>query len=141
GDLGAIATGRSLRWLGRRYLREPRLRTLLERYATYAGADPRRAPAALVAIPYAELTYGGWYLPGGLGTLAGALVSRCAAAGVTVHCGLPVAGIDTAGGAVTGVRLAGGDTVPADVVVANADALTVYRDLLPSPARAAALAR
>ena len=43
---------------------------LLDRYATYTGADPRRAPAALAAIPYAELAFGGWYLPGGLGTLA-----------------------------------------------------------------------
>jgi hypothetical protein len=40
---------------------------LLDRYATYTGADPRRAPAALAAIPYAELAFGGWYLPGGLG--------------------------------------------------------------------------
>ena len=54
GDLAAVAPGRTLRGLGRR-LRDPRLRMLLDRYATYAGADPRRAPAALVAIPYAEL--------------------------------------------------------------------------------------
>jgi phytoene desaturase len=113
---------------------------LLDRYATYAGADPRRAPAALVAIPYAELAFGGWYLPGGLGTLADALADRCAAAGVTVHCGVRVAAISAAGGAVDGVRLADGTRVPADVVVANADALAVYRDLLPRPDRAAALA-
>ena len=42
---------------------------LLDRYATYTGTDPRRAPAALAAIPYAELAFGGWYLPGGLATL------------------------------------------------------------------------
>ena len=139
-DLAAIAPGRSLRSVSRRFA-DPRLRILLDRYATYAGADPRRAPAALVAIPYAELTFGGWYLPGGLGTLADALAARCAAAGATVHCGVPVAGIDTAGGAVTGVRLASGDRVRADVVVATADALAVYRELLPSPRRATGLAR
>ena len=44
GDLAAIAPGRTLRALGRRYLRDPRLRMLLDRYATYTGADPRRAP-------------------------------------------------------------------------------------------------
>ena len=47
GDLAAIAPGRTLRGLGRHYLRDWRLRMLLDRYATYAGADPRRAPAAL----------------------------------------------------------------------------------------------
>ncbi|SDZ07040.1 phytoene desaturase [Micromonospora pattaloongensis] len=139
GDLAAIAPGTTLRGLGRRHLRDPRLRMLLDRYATYTGADPRRAPAALVAVPYAELAFGGHYLPGGLGTLADALLARCAALGVTVHTGTPVTAIDAAGGRVHGVRLAGGARVPADVVVANVDALTVYRDLLPTPTRLARL--
>jgi len=119
-------------------LREPRLRMMLDSYATYSGADPRRAPAALVAIPYAELHHGGWYLPGGLATLADALLDRCGSLGVTVHTGTPVAAI-SGGTRVTGVRLADGRDVPADVVVANADALHVYRDLLPSPRRLGAL--
>jgi phytoene desaturase len=139
-DLAAVAPGRTLRGLGLRYLRDPRLRMLLDRYATYTGADPRRAPAALAAIPYAELTYGGWYLPGGLATLADALLERCRALGVVVHTSSPVDAVCTAGARVTGVRLAGGGTVPADVVVADVDALTLYRDLLPTPARLARLA-
>ena len=139
GDLLAIAPGRSLRGLGRRYLRDPRLRMLLDRYATYTGADPRRAPAALAAIPYAELHFGGWYLPGGLGTLAGALLDRCRALGVEVVLGSAVTGIEVSGGAVRGVRLASGAVAAADVVVSDVDALTVYRDLLPTPSRLAAL--
>ena len=43
-----------------------RLRTFLDRYATYTGSDPRRAPAALAAVPYAEQAFGGWYVRGGL---------------------------------------------------------------------------
>ncbi len=65
-DIAAIAPGRSLRALGRRHLRDPRLRMFLDRYATYTGSDPRRAPAALAAVPFVEQTYGGWYVPGGL---------------------------------------------------------------------------
>ena len=80
---------------------------LLDRYATYTGADPRRAPAALVAVPYAELAFGGWYLRGGLGTLADALLSRCLDLGVVVQTGTAVTRIDAAGGRVHGVRLAG----------------------------------
>ncbi|MFC4019499.1 phytoene desaturase family protein [Micromonospora sp. GCM10011542] len=139
-DLAAIAPGASLRGLGRRHLSDPRLRMLLDRYATYTGADPRRAPAALVAVPYAELAFGGWYLRGGLGTLADALLSRCLELGVVVRTGATVTRIDAAGGRVHGVRLAGvAAPVPADVVVANVDALTVYRDLLPHPRRLAGL--
>jgi phytoene desaturase len=138
-DLVAIAPGRTLRDIGRRHLRDPRLRMLLDRYATYAGADPRHAPAALLAIPYAELHYGGWYLRGGLGTLADALLARCAGLGVRVELGTAVTAIITAGSAISGVRLADGTFVSADLVVSNADALQVYRDLLPTPRRAAKL--
>jgi phytoene dehydrogenase-like protein len=133
-DLAAIAPGRTLRGLGRSYLRDPRLRMLLDRYATYTGADPRRAPAALVAIPYAELAFGGWYLRGGLATLADALLRRCLDLGVTVRTGATVTAIDAAGGRVHGVRVEG-TPVPADIVVSNVDAQVLYRDLLPNPRR------
>lgn len=139
GDLAAIAPGRTLRGLGWTYLRDPRLRMLLDRYATYTGTDPRRAPAALAAIPYAELHFGGWYLPGGLGTLADRLLQRCADLGVQIMLNSPVTGIETDTGRVRGVRLADG-IEPTDIVVSNVDAATLYRDLLPTPARLAGLA-
>ena len=140
GDLAAIAPGRTLRGLGRKYLRDWRLRMLLDRYATYAGVDPRRAPAALAAIPYAELAFGGWYLPGGLGTLGDALLSRCATLGVEIRFNSTVEAVEVVAGRATGVRFASGSSAAADVVVANVDALTLYRDLLPAPARLAGLA-
>jgi phytoene desaturase len=133
-DLAAIAPGRTLSGAGRGL--DPRLRMFLERYATYTGADPRRAPAALLAVPYAELRYGGWYIRGGLGTLADALLERCESLGVRVELGSAVSAITVAGSAVSGVLLASGRGIRADLVVANADALQVYRDLLPTPARA-----
>ncbi|WP_285547994.1 phytoene desaturase family protein [Actinoplanes regularis] len=139
GDLAAIAPGRSLRSLGRHYLHDRRLRMLLDRYATYAGADPRRAPAALAAIPYAELAFGGWYLPGGLVTIADSLRSRCADSGVRIELRSPVAKI-AADRRVRGVHLADGTFVRADVVVSNVDAVTLYRDLLPRPRSLAGLA-
>ncbi|MEV6630695.1 phytoene desaturase family protein [Actinoplanes sp. NPDC051470] len=139
-DLRAIAPGASLRGLGRRYLRDPRLRVLLDRYATYTGADPRRAPAALAAIPYAELAFGGWYLPGGLGTLGAALARRAHSLGVEIVLDSPVAAIEQSGGRVSGVRLDNGLHAAADVVVSNVDALVTYRDLVPSAGRVAGLA-
>ena len=132
-DLRAIAPGRTLRSLGERYLRDPRLRTLFERYATYSGSDPRLAPAALAVVPYMEQEFGGWYLRGGLRTLADALAQRVTALGGRIRTATDVARIETSGGRVSGVRLADRGRLPADVVVANADAVHVYRDLLPQP--------
>jgi phytoene desaturase len=126
-EMPVIAPGRSLRWLAERMLTDPRLQAMLERYATYAGSDPRRAPAALAATAFVEQEYGCWYVTGGLHRLATALAERIP----PVRTATAVTGIDLAGGRVCGVRLEGGGTIPADVVVADVDATHLYRDLIP----------
>ena len=140
GDVATLAPGRSLRDLGRRHLRDPRLRMVLDRYATYNGSDPRRAPAALAAIPYAEQAYGGWYVRGGLRRLADALLQRALDVGVEVRTTSRVTRILTGSG-VRGVRLEDGSEVPAGLVVANADARHVYGDLVDCPPARRRLAR
>jgi len=137
-DLATIAPWRTLRGLGRRSFADPRLRTYLDRYATYTGSDPRKAPAALAVVPYVEQHYGGWYVRGGLRRLAEVLLDRCRELGVTVRTATDVVGIETAGGRVSGVRLgkrtgSGSGALPADVVVANADATHLYSDLISAP--------
>ena len=49
---------------------------MLDRYATYTGSDPRRAPAALATVPYVEQSFGAWYVRGGLRRLGEALHER-----------------------------------------------------------------
>ena len=132
-DVRAVAPWRTLRGMGRRSFADDRLVTLLDRYATYAGSDPRRAPAALSVIPYVEQTFGAWHVGGGIGELAGAVHRRCEELGVSVTFGADVVEVLTDGGRVSGVRLADGGRVPADVVVANADATHLYRDLVSDP--------
>ncbi|GAA4921728.1 phytoene desaturase [Actinomycetospora succinea] len=141
-DLLAVAPWQSLRGVGARYLRDERLGMLLDRYATYSGSDPRRAPAALAVVPYVEQEFGSWYVRGGLRRLAEGVADRCRALGVTVRTGARVSGIEADDG-VRGVRLGSGERLPADVVVANADAATVYGagGLLPHRASARRLAR
>lgn len=139
GDIATLAPGRSLRDVGRRHLRDPRLRMLLDRYATYNGSDPRRAPAALAAIAWVEHAFGGWYVEGGLRRLADALLHRVLELGVEVRTGTRVTAI-LADPAVRGVRI-GDEEVSADVVVANADAAHVYGDLVSCPPAKRKLAR
>lgn len=130
--IGVVAPWQTLAGLGRRQLRDERLRTFLARYATYTGSDPRRAPAALAAIPHAERAFGAWYVPGGLHRLADALTRRIADAGGQVRTGARVVAVTVAGGCAAGVELAGGERVTADAVVANADAAQVYGELVPA---------
>jgi phytoene desaturase len=140
-DIGTIAPGRSLRGLGRRYLRDARLRMLLDRYATYTGSDPRKAPAALAVVPYVEQRFGGWYVEGGLRRIADALRDRTLECGATLLLGTRVTRIETEAGRASGVRLADGGRLPADVVVANTDAATVYGELIDVPRAARRLGR
>jgi phytoene desaturase len=140
-DLIAVAPLRTLRGLGQTELRDGRLRMLLDRYATYTGSDPRRAPAALVIVPYVEQAFGAWYVRGGLYRIAEALRDRAEERGATIRTCADVASVDVAGDRVAGVRLVTGERLPADVVVANADAAHLYTDLLPSAGHARRLAR
>ena len=131
GDVRTVAPWLSLRGLGRRYLTDPHQRMWLDRYATYTGSDPRAAPAALASVPYVEQAFGSWYVPGGLYRLGEAVAQRARDLGVTIRTGTTVERVKVSKGRVRGVRLAGGERLAAEVVVANADALHLYRDLLP----------
>ena len=67
---------------------------------------------------------------GGTGSLVKGLVSLIEGQGGSVRCNQAVAEITVKNGAATGVRLASGDTIAADVVVSNADSATTYRHLV-----------
>jgi phytoene desaturase len=131
-DLRTVAPWLSLRELGRRYLKHPHLRTMLDRYATYTGSDPRRAPAALATVPYVEHAFGSWYVGGGLHQLVRAVSTRAEQLGVTVRTGTDVSSVLLDGARATGVVLAGDERVAGDVVVSAVDAAHLVRDLLPS---------
>jgi phytoene desaturase len=129
-DLQKIAPHRSLRGIGQQYLHHSHQRQFLERYATYTGSDPRKAPAVLTTIPWLEQTTGAWYVDGGLHRIAEVLAERITAHGGGVHTSARVDTIATSGDRVTGITLADGTRVPADVVVANIEARTLYGRLL-----------
>ncbi len=130
GDIAAVRPGRTLRQVGNHHFDDPRARMLLDRYATFTGSDPRRAPAALAVIPFLEHAFGAWYVEGGLHHLVAALAARARERGAVIRTDARVTRIATSGGRVSDVALVDGATLPADVVVANADASTVYRQLL-----------
>jgi 1-hydroxycarotenoid 3,4-desaturase len=104
----------------RAHFRDPRLVQLFARYATYCGADPFRAPATLMLIAHVE-TSGVWLVEGGLSRLADALARIATRHGAAMRTGAEVAEILVEGGAAAGVRLASGELIRADAVVANCD--------------------
>ncbi|MFH6784756.1 MULTISPECIES: 1-hydroxycarotenoid 3,4-desaturase CrtD [Methylobacterium] len=101
--------------------RDPRLRQLFGRYATYCGSSPFAAPATLMLVAHVELD-GVWTVAGGLSRLAAAVADLAGEHGAELRYGTAVTDILVEGGRVAGVRLETGEHLPATRVVANADA-------------------
>ncbi|MBM3691353.1 MAG: phytoene desaturase, partial [Actinobacteria bacterium] len=115
-DILNIKPWLSLRKLGKQVLSDNRLVMLLDRYATYTGSDPRKAPAALVTIPYVEQVFGAWHISGGITKLADAVYHRCLELGVEFVFDAEVTAIETKNNAVSTV-LTKNQTYTADNVV------------------------
>ena len=114
------------------FFKDPHLIQLFDRYATYNGSSPYLAPATLNIIPYVELGMGGYYVEGGLYALAQAYQRLAEGLGVKLNLGpeWAVTQILTTGKRTTGLRLASGQTVQADLVVANTDVTYTYQNLI-----------
>lgn len=128
------------------FFRDPRLRQLFNRYATYNGSNPYRTPATLNIIPHVEYGLGAWAVKDGIYSVPQALEKLARELGVTFHYGTAVERILTDSASISpgghimkqwlrrrrpvrGV-LVNGEVIPAPVVVSNADVSATYRHLL-----------
>ena len=129
--LGAF--GKLARTVGRRF-HDDRLRRLFSFQSLYAGLAPYEALAVYAVITYMDMVNGVFVPEGGMHALPRALADAAEKAGATFRYGTRVERIELESGTdgpVTGVRLAGGEVVPASVVVCTADLPVAYRTLLP----------
>lgn len=108
-----------------RYFRSPYLVQLFDRYPTYVGSSPYRAPATLAVIPFLETAFGGFAVRGGLYRIVEGLVALAERGGVELRANCTAVSIEQSGGHVSGVRVTGGERIPADAVVMNGDAAAV----------------
>jgi phytoene desaturase len=136
-EIKEIAPFTSLRNLTKKYKLDPHLSMIVDRYATYTGSDPRKAPAVLLTIAYVESTFGAWHITGGIGKLAQALDQRCRDLGVKIHLNTKVSKINVSDGKTTGITLNDGTEIISDLVVTNADSEITYNQLIDSKVSAA----
>jgi 1-hydroxycarotenoid 3,4-desaturase len=119
-----------------RHFRDPRLRQLFGRYATYCGSSPFLAPATLMLVAHVEQA-GVWTVEGGMHELALALSNLARSTGVEMRFGEEVTGIELRGGRAALVRTAR-EEFPCSAVIVNADANAVASGLLGESVRRAA---
>jgi 1-hydroxycarotenoid 3,4-desaturase len=118
-----------------RHFRDPRLRQLFGRYATYCGSSPFDAPGTLMLIAHAE-QQGVWSVGGGMQRLAEVLAETARALGAELRTGIAATEIDVdAAATVRGVRTADGDYLPCRALVFNGDYQALSAGLLGAGAR------
>ncbi len=118
------------------FFKHPYLKAAFTFQNMYLGLSPFDAPATYSLLQYTELGNGVWFPIGGMYRVIERLESIARSKGVRFVYNAPVTRIETDGSRATGITLADGSRLEADVIVANADLPTVYRHLLPD-ARAA----
>ncbi|MEC5164389.1 phytoene desaturase [Flavobacterium sp. PL11] len=104
---------------------------LFNRYATYNGSNPYKAPGILNIIPHLEFGLGAFLPKGGMHEITNSLVKLAKEIGVEFHFNQEVIAIATKSNLAKSVSTTSANYV-ADIIVCNADIHTVYEKLIPS---------
>ena len=102
---------------------------LFNRFATYNGSNPYKAPAMLSMIPHFEINVGTFYPNGGMINITNALLHLANKLGVTINYNSPVQKVIHYKNIVQGVQV-NNTTHNAHVVVSNMDVYYTYKNLL-----------
>ncbi|WP_127596918.1 phytoene desaturase [Nitratireductor alexandrii] len=113
-----------------RHFRHPKLRTVFSFHPLLIGGNPFTATSFYCLIAHLESKHGVHYVLGGTNALVDGMAGLVRRNGGTIRLGQTVETILTSGRNATGVRLAGGETVAADIVVSNCDPAVTYGRLL-----------
>ena len=102
------------------HFKDPRMRQLFGRYATYVGSSPFLAPATLMLIAHVEQE-GVWLVKGGMHRVARAFEALATVRGARFRYNADVTEILVKNGRAAGVRLADGEVFEAGCIISNGD--------------------
>ncbi|KAF1344657.1 Phytoene dehydrogenase [Delphinella strobiligena] len=124
-----------------KYFWTERMRRVFTFSSMYMGMSPFDAPGTYSLLQYTESAEGIWYPVGGFNIIIQALVKIGERLGVDYRLSTPIKSINLApdGSHATGVTLANGQIMNADVVINNSDLVYAYNNLLPKTPYATSL--
>ncbi len=114
---------------------DPRVQQYFDRYATYNGSNPYKAPATLQVIPHLEHSFGAYIPEGGMISITNSLVKLAKEIGVEFIFNTRVTEINYKENKVKGVYIIENNitkSIDAEVVFSNMDMVYTYRRLLPN---------
>lgn len=112
------------------HLKHPLLRQAFSIHPLLVGGNPFKTTAIYSLIHYLERRWGVFFCMGGTGKLVTELGALMARQGITVKTGADVDKIITQGDSASGVKLASGEVLDADLVVFGGDPETCYSKLM-----------
>ena len=113
-----------------RRFRDPRLQMAFSFHPLFIGGDPFRVTSIYALVSHLEKKFGVHYAMGGVAAIATAMAQVIEDQGGEVRLGVEVDEILATAGRASGVMLHGGEAIPADLVISNADAGHTYSRLL-----------
>lgn len=131
-EMMRLQSYRSVYGIVSRYVKNERLRTVMSFHPLLIGGNPFATTSIYSLISFLEKNYGVYSAIGGTGRIVEGLVGLARGQGVEFRFGAEVDRIEVDNGRAAGLRLRSGETLPADIVVSNADAAWTYRHLLPA---------
>jgi phytoene desaturase len=121
---------RSLHAMAASHMKHPKLRQAMSLQSLLIGGNPFSVTCVYSLINSLERQWGVHWAVGGIGSLVHGLVNLLGALGGTLRLGAEVRRIEVDRGRATGVTLASGERIAADIVVSNADTAWTYRNLI-----------
>jgi phytoene desaturase len=109
--------------------KDERMVQFYDRYATYNGSNPYKAPATLNVIPHFEQHFGAYFPDGGMYSIVTALVKLAEELNIKFHYNSPVEEIVLDGKTAKGIKVKD-ELHTADVVISNMDVWFTYHKLL-----------
>jgi phytoene desaturase len=134
-QLKSIDSFRTMNKANESFFEKPESIQFFNRFATYNGSDPYRAPATLNLIPTLELLRGAYFPKNGMIQISKTLTDLCLKKGVVFRFNEKVQKINTDKGKATGVTTNMG-YYDADIIVSNSDAYYTYQYLLENKVKA-----
>ncbi|MFN4233571.1 MAG: 1-hydroxycarotenoid 3,4-desaturase CrtD [Bacteroidia bacterium] len=116
--------------VNKKALKNEKMRQLFNRYATYNGSNPYKAPGILNIIPHLEFNMGAYFPKGGMYQITESIYKLACSLNVKFHFNSKVEKIIIEDKKAVGI-IANSKEEKADIVVCNMDVVPAYRYLMP----------
>ena len=129
-SMARMRAWRTMHGLVASYFKHPKLRMAMSLQTLLIGGNPFSVTGVYSLINALERRYGVYSAMGGTGAIVQGMVNLLQARGVPLRCNAEVKRIMVEDGRATGVQLATGEQLNADIVVCNSDTAWTYRNLV-----------